>query len=145
MISTWNLYCSETKTNVPLWVFKWVFQNLIIEKAIARIHEYIRGQQVTQIIHSYQNYWLEYYFMYVSSHTCRYMHSCLVFSLKLLINISINITTKLMECIASNWRYKLYSYSTFMLPPCFWQSPHTNLICYFQNWKRFYSSMYIII
>ena len=91
MISTWNLYCSETKTNVPLWVFKWVFQNLIIEKAIARIHEYIRGQQVPQIIHSYQNYWLEHYLMYVSSHTCRYMHSCLVFSLKLLINISPSI------------------------------------------------------
>ena len=91
MISTWNLYCSETKTNVPLWVFKWVLQNLIIEKAIARIHEYIRGQQVPQIIHSYQNYWLEHYFMYVSSHTCRYMHSCLVFSLKLLIDISPSI------------------------------------------------------
>ena len=144
MISTWNLYCSETKTNVPLWVFKWVFQNLIIEKAIARIHEYIRGQQMPQIIHSYQNYWLEHYLMYVSSHTCRYMHICLVFSLKLLIDISPSILP------LSSWSLLQVTEGTgctliASLSPCFWQSSHTNLICYFQNWKRFYSSMYIII
>ena len=92
--------------------------------------------------------------LYVSSHTCRHMQRCSVFSLKLLINIplSINFATEFMACIASNWGYRLYSYNTFVLSSCFWQAPHTNLITFKTGkWKscrtyaciEFYSSMYL--
>ena len=59
--------------------------------------------------------------LHVSSHTCKHMHNWPVFTIKLLINISlsINIATKFMECIASKWVYRLYSNNNFVLSPCF--------------------------
>ena len=74
--------------------------------------------------------------LHVSSQTWKHMHNCPVFTLKLLIYISLsmNIATKFMECMASNWGYRLYYCNTFVLSPCFWQSPHANPKN-FQNWK----------
>ena len=92
--------------------------------------------------------------LHVSSHTCKHMYNWPVFTIKLLINISlsINIVTKFMECIASNWGYRLYSNNNFLLSPCFLQPPHANLMTFKTGkWKscrthaciEFYSSIYL--
>ena len=118
----------QNKNKCSVCCFKWVFQNLVFKKELPGSMSTFGDSSTTN--NSKLPKLLIRALLHVTPHTCKHMNNCPVFSLKLLINISlsINIATKFMEGIASNWGYRLYSYNTFVFTIPSRQSYN------FQNW-----------